>query len=159
MLREAVPVAVGLKQAGGQVVPRCAPPLGRERFAYANISGAAGLENGRCGIAREVGLACDELAGMIRVGVPEHPVSELDEVAPVLKRHADQLAEDPHRQLDSDGVHEVELRLGERLIEDLAEQRADPILVVVDDAQQERSVDDVAQPPMLGRIAVEHRHP
>ena len=110
-------------------------------------------------IAREVGLARDELAGMVRVGVPEHPVSELDQVAPVLERDADQLAEDPHRQLDGDRVDEVELRLGERPIENLPEQRADPILVGVDDAQQEGSVDDVAQPPMLRRIAVEHRHP
>ncbi len=102
---------------------------------------------------------CGELAGVVGVGVAEHPVAELDEVAPVLERHAHQLAQDPHRQLDRDLVDEVELALGERAVEHFAEHRADPILVGVDDADRERLGDDVAQAPVLGRIGVEHRHP
>ena len=99
-----------------------------------------------------------ELARLIRVRVSEHPVPELDEVAPVGERHPHQLAEDPHRQLDGDRVDEVELLLGERPVEELPEQLADPPLVGADGAERERLVDDVPQACVLGRVGVEHGH-
>jgi hypothetical protein len=51
---------------------------------------------------------------VLRVLVAEQPVAELDDVAPLLLRHAEDLGEDLHRDLGADLADEVELLLLER---------------------------------------------
>ena len=99
------------------------------------------------------------LADHLRVGVPEDPVAELDQQAPVLDGQAHDLREDPHRDLGGDRLHPVELVLLERLREDAAREPADPPLVGVDDPRREALVDDRAQPRVGRRIGVDHRLP
>ena len=78
-------------------------------------------------VGRQIRLAGDEvLTGVVGIGVPEHAVAKLHEVAPVLERHAHELAQDPHGQLDRDRIDEVELARDELGVEHLLEERADP---------------------------------
>ena len=92
------------------------------RRPNSNISSAAGFENGRCAV-RLVGL--DRVLGVL---VAEQPVAELDDLAALVLRHAEDLGEHLHRDLRGDLVHEVELALRQRPVEHLARDRADLVL-------------------------------
>ena len=88
-------------------------------------------------VGGEVRLAGDVVTSrVVGVGVPEHAIADLHQVAPVLQRHAHQFAEDPHRQLGRDRVDEVELAGHELSLQHLLEERADPVFVGVDRSRE-----------------------
>ena len=67
-------------------------------------------------VAVGVVVAVDRVLG---VGVAEQPVADLDDLAALLLRHAEDLGEDLHRDLRGDLVNEVELALRQRVVEHL----------------------------------------
>ncbi len=73
--------------------------------------------------ARERQMAVGVVVAVVRVlgvGVAEQAVADLDDLAALLLRHAEDLGEHLHRDLRGDLVDEVELALGQRAVEHLA---------------------------------------
>ena len=104
-------------------------------------------------------LAVDDRAGEVRVLVRDHLVAPRDQLRRVLLRHGEDRAEEPDRQVAADLGHEVELALGERAVQDVAGDVADPVLVLADPAGREALRADRAELRVPGRVGLEHRLP
>ena len=85
------------------------------RRPNSNISSAAGLRERQ--VAVRVGGLGDRVLGIL---VAEQPVADLDDLAALVLRDAEDLGEHLHRDLRRDLVHEVELALRQREVEHLA---------------------------------------
>ena len=110
--------------------------------------------------ARERQVAVGVVVTVVRVlgvGVAEQAVADLDDLAPLLLRHAEDLREHLHRDLGGDLVHEVELALGQRAVEHLLDDLAHLLLPDADRLGREASVDECAQLVVSGRVHVDHR--
>ena len=116
-----------------------------------NISIAAGLENGS---SRCDGSGRDVVLGVL---VAEQPVAELDDVAPLLLRDAEDLGEHLHRDLGRDLRDEVELLLLQRAVEHAVGDLAHRLLPHLDRARGEPPRDQPAQLVVARRVHVDHR--
>ena len=95
--------------------------------------------------------------GVLGIRVAEQPIADLDDLAALRLGHAEDLGEHLHRNLGRDLVHEVELALGQRLIEYRAGDRAHLLLPHEHGPGGEAAVDQRAQRVVGRRVHVDHR--
>ena len=92
-------VAVAALALAGELVARTRRPRA-----------TTGERNGRCGTARTP--RCREDVGVVGVGVADHPVAPLDELAGHLVGHVEQAGQHPDRVVGAIDFDEVELLAG-----------------------------------------------
>ena len=110
---------------------RCAA----SRRPNSNISSAAGFENGRWRCASS---SADRVLGVL---VAEQPVADLDDVAALVLRDAEDLGEHLHRELAPRlAATKSNSPIGQRPVEDLARDLADLLLPHADRARGEVAV-------------------
>ena len=139
------------RELGDDVVLRLLAPLGGQPPAEGEH-----VERRR---ARERQVAVRVVVGDLVLGVlvAEQPVADLDDLAALLLRDAEDLGEHLHRDLRRDLVHEVELALRQRQVEHLARDLADLLLPHADGARREAPRDQPAQLVVARRVHVDHR--
>ena len=96
-------------------------------------------------------------AAQVGIGVSDHLVAPRDQPLVVGQRHAQDPAQHLDRQLLGDLLDEVELAPGQRLVQDLACEVAQQLLVGGHRPRREALVYDRAQARVLGRVGVQHR--
>ncbi len=99
----------------------------------------------------------DDMIGELRIGVAEQRVAPSDQLMSIGVRGAEELAQHSHRELLGDFLHEVELGLGERHIEDLTRQLADGVLERLHRLSGEPSVHQPPQAGVIGRVLLHER--
>ncbi len=86
------------------------------------------VQRGRAGERQMAMRVVVVLDGVFGVGIAEQAVADLDDLATLLLRHAEDLREDLHRDLRRDLVDEVEVALGQGPVQNRPDDLADLFL-------------------------------
>ena len=96
---------------------------------------------------------------VLRVIRADHAVGPVEDLVPVLERHAHEVSNQDQRQLGRAQRDEVALTLLYRVVDDLAADLVDALLELADHARGEAAVDEAAGAGVLRRVLVEHQQP
>ena len=140
---QVIAVDLGLEQLGDDVVLRRGPVLVGELLGVHEHLDLRGLHL----------LFADDV---LRVFGAHHPVRPLEDLVAVLAGHADQFGDDLEGQLGCDVDHEVDVALGDGLVDDVAGEVADVLFEHADHARREPAVHQLAVPRVLGRVHHQH---
>ena len=153
--RQAQPVDLRVDQLGNQVVlRRAAAALCHGMAVLAELGGRRTAEGKEAVLAGVV--PAHHQVGVFRVRVPDHPVAPLDELVGVLVGDAQDAGEHADRELPRDLLDEVELGLGERLVQDRSRQIPAVAFVLLDGPRREQRAHDLAEPRVAGRVRLHH---
>ena len=145
---------LAVRDQAEHVVAGAGAPVGVELAAdRAQLVGPRGAERL---VAVLVALAGERvLADVLGVGVDQQPVAEVDQVGQDLLGQTEDVREHADRDRRRELVHEVELALRQDLVEPVADQLAQPLLVARDRARGELRRDQPAVAAVLGRVELE----
>ena len=136
---------LGIDEGRDQVLPGFEPPGGRQLLGVA--------EDGHGCLAR-IG-ALDLVLGVVRA---DHAVGPVEDLAPVLLGHPEQLGDDQERQLGRDLLDEVGCAALAHRVDDAVRIPDDLLLQVAHQLRGEPLVDQAAVPGVHGRVHVQHHH-
>ena len=158
LIGEEFPVGHRGEKLAYDVVARAGPPIGGLFLGVGED-----LYRGRAPERHEpvvVGVGqVDDGVGEVGVGVAEQGVAPRNQPVAVFVAGAEQPPEHPHRELFGHLVYEVELALGERLLDHVDRELADLVFVAFHRSPGETLADEAPISGVFRRIELHHRAP
>ena len=142
--RQAAAVDLGVHQLARQVVARIRHALGGQLVGVHEELGGRDLR--RRGIELVLGVV-----------VAEHLVAPVEDPVTILERDADQLDDDPERQLGRDGLDEVALPGPDHVVDQLVADVPHVLLEAPDHAARKAQADQAPEAGVIRRVQVDEQ--